>query len=167
MGYIGVKTHLLTIDPNFQRDIQVVVVFQSWRCDHLSTHHDILKNTFSTWRFVGGSFEMNQTNTWFWSNHTSSYDLGPQNVAEEGKSPAISGQSAVGEILWFGQRFTQEETVHHQKTLTGITPGCVFNIVPNLRGRDVSPDLLLILWSSWLQPEWWFTPTLNIQEALP
>ena len=23
MGYIGVKTHLLTIDPNFQRDIQV------------------------------------------------------------------------------------------------------------------------------------------------
>ena len=23
MGYIGVTTHLLTIDPNFQRDIQV------------------------------------------------------------------------------------------------------------------------------------------------
>ena len=23
MGYIGVITHLLTIDPNFQRDIQV------------------------------------------------------------------------------------------------------------------------------------------------
>ena len=25
MGYIGVITHLLTIDPNFQRDIQVYV----------------------------------------------------------------------------------------------------------------------------------------------
>ena len=24
MGYIGVITHLLTIDPNFQRDIQVI-----------------------------------------------------------------------------------------------------------------------------------------------
>ena len=30
MGYIEVITHLLTIDPNFQRDIQVVYLKETW-----------------------------------------------------------------------------------------------------------------------------------------
>ena len=30
MGYIGGITHLLTIDPNFQRDIQVYIIHHLW-----------------------------------------------------------------------------------------------------------------------------------------
>ena len=37
MGYIGVVTHLLTIDPNFQRDIQVHLCSKIWRLPGLYT----------------------------------------------------------------------------------------------------------------------------------
>ena len=45
MGYIGVITHLLTIDPNFQRNIQVVPVVDmeaiSKKLEHAGIDRDV------------------------------------------------------------------------------------------------------------------------------
>ena len=52
MGYIGVITHLLTIDPNFQRDMQVSG--NSLTCP-LACLEDFPQNEGITWVFFSPS----------------------------------------------------------------------------------------------------------------